>query len=108
MDEHPNSASGADPAHDVASLLRDVAERPLTPQQAADLDEVLTELEALVRNADLDALPRLGGDLRIIDTTAGWGSPAAVAVSRTQRERIRRLLPALSSDRRRGMRPWRR
>jgi hypothetical protein len=108
MDEHAFSAPGVDPAREVAILLRGVADRQLTPQQSADLDDVLTELEALVRQGERASLPRLHGDLRIIDTTAGWGSPVAAAVSRTQRDRIRRLVSALVPERRRTMRPWRR
>lgn len=108
MDEHALSASGPDPAHEVATLLRGVADQQLTPQQAGDLEEVLTELELLVRKGDLAALPRANGDLRIIATTAGWGSPAATPVSRTQRDRINRLVPALQPDRKRTIRPWRR
>jgi hypothetical protein len=108
MDEYAVPASGPDPAREVVILLRGVADRQLTPQQSADLDEVLTELELLVRKGDFAALPRANGDLRIIDTTAGWGSPAATPVSRTQRDRIKRLIPALEPDRKRTMRPWRR
>jgi hypothetical protein len=108
MDEHAFSASGFDPAHEVATLLRAVADRQLTPPQSADLDDVLTELELLLRKGDLAALARANGDLRIIDTTAAWGSPAAIAASRNQRDRIRRLLPVLEPERKRTIRPWRR
>jgi hypothetical protein len=108
MDEHALPASGTDPAHEVATLLRGVADRQLTPQHSADLDEVLAELELLVRSGDDAALSRANGDLRIIDTTAGWGSPAATPVSRAQRDRIKRLIPALQHERKRTMRPWRR
>lgn len=104
MDEYVVPA----PAHEVATLLRGVVGRELTPRQSADLDDVLAELEALLRKGDLAALPKTNGDLRIIDTTASWGSPDGAPASRSQRDRIKRVLAALVPEGRRTMRPWRR
>ena len=110
MDEPVLDATGSDPVHEIATSLRAVADRQLSPEQAADLDEILAELEALVRKgSDPSTLARCNGDLKVLETAAGWGDATVTVapVSRAQRDRIRRLLPWLGPERRR-LRRWRR
>jgi hypothetical protein len=124
MDEPTVDATGLDPVLEIATSLRALADRPLTQEQMADLDAVLGELELLVRKGTGDAstLARCNGDLKVIETAAGWAgvsqapvSQATVSrapvsrapVSRAQRERIKRLLPWLGPEPRRPRR-WRR
>jgi len=106
MDE-PTS-TGPDPVPEIATSLRALADRQLTHEQSADLDEILGELESLVREdaGDRSLLARCNGDLKVIETAPGSGV-SLVPVSRAQRDRIKRLLPWLGPDRRRPRR-WRR
>jgi hypothetical protein len=111
MDEQARDSAGSDPVPEITTNLRVLADRQLTEEQAADLDEILSELEALVRRGigDPSTLARCKGDLKIIETAAEWadGTACLVPVSRAQRDRIKRLLPLLAPDRRRPRR-WRR
>jgi hypothetical protein len=100
MDADPVDATTADPADETAGLLRGIAQSQLTPSQSTDLDAVLDELEQFVAAPERNSSVLVGpnGDLKIIEITAGTdGSP----VSKTQRERIKRLVAKLTPDGRR-------
>ena len=101
MDAESVEAATAEPAQEAATLLRVIADRPLTAAQSADLDAVLAELEHYIRAADSDRSVLYGpvGDLKIIELTALDGEP----VSKTQRDRVKRLAGALAPPDRRPM-----
>jgi hypothetical protein len=111
MDEPTVDATGLDPVLEIATSLRALADRPLTHEQAADLDAILGELEALVRQGtgDSSTLARCNGDLKVLETAAGWagGTVSLAPVPRAQRDRIKRLMSWLGAERRRPRR-WRR
>jgi hypothetical protein len=102
MDADPVDADIEDPAEETAALLRGIADRQLTPIQSTDLDAVLDELEEFVRNPGRDPSVLVGpnGDLKIIEITTG---PEGLPVSKTQRERIKRLVAKLTHQRGRPM-----
>jgi hypothetical protein len=88
----------ADRVRDIAALLRAAATWHLTDEQATDLDHIVTDLEQALQSngADLGALARVNGDLKVLESTVRKsGSP----ISREQRDRIKRVILELDPSR---------
>jgi hypothetical protein len=94
----PETTPSSQTVRAIAALLQDAQGRTFNPDQAAELEEILVDLEHAIGTDDHAALVKLRGDIETLSGQLRWtplGQRSGAALPVRQRERVARLVPAL-------------